>query len=594
MAKFKFRSRLTIYILSVTLLVLIGLGFVIGQLFNSFYFDHLTDRMEKETEMLAYTVANLEFERGEDIQQLAFDVSEKLEARVTLIKTDGTVIAESHANPITMDNHLLRPEIQEALQDGGGHEIRYSDTVEADLLYYAMPLYVDTELIGFVRLGVPIKALSDVTKNLWSVLVVSISMAFLVIVSVTYRITNQMIGPIEEATRVANALTDGDFKARTVEGREDEVGQLSRSINVLAYNLDQVTRRHQIQQERMETLIENMGSGLIFISTRGDITLINKSCRDIFQENTDQWLNRMYHEVIVHKEIIKIVQDIFITEKRQRKQVKLAFYLEVRHFDVYGAPIMSEEGKLKGIALVFHDITELKKLEQVRKDFVANVSHELKTPVTSIKGFSETLLDGAMEEKELREKFLTIIWKESERLQSLIHDLLELSRIEQQYFKLNWQKVNVAEIIEDVVLLLKGKAEEKEIMLEYRVDGDLCIDGDPTRIRQIIINLITNGLTYTPAGGFLYVEAVPYGQECIEIKIKDSGIGISEKELPRIFERFYRVDKARSRNSGGTGLGLAIVKHLVEAHHGKIHVESTVGKGTTFFIRLNKHSTEME
>ncbi|UOE93414.1 ATP-binding protein [Alkalihalobacillus sp. LMS39] len=594
MAKFRFRFRLTIYILSVTLLVLIGLGFVIGQLFNSFYFDHLTDRMEKETEMLAYIVSGAEFEQSEKLQEIVVEVSEKLEARVTLIQTDGTVIAESHADPATMDNHLLRPEVQETLQDGEGHEIRYSDTLKAELLYYALPLYMDTELIGFVRLGVPIKALSDVTKNLWSVLVVSISMAFFVIVSVTYRITNQMIGPIEEATRVANALTDGDFKARTVEGREDEVGQLSRSINVLAYNLDQVTRRHQIQQERMETLIENMGSGLIFISTRGDITLINKSCRDIFQENTDKWLNRMYHEVIVHKEIIKIVQDIFLTEKRQRKQVKLAFYLEVRHFDVYGAPIMSEEGKLKGIALVFHDITELKKLEQVRKDFVANVSHELKTPVTSIKGFSETLLDGAMEEKELREKFLTIIWKESERLQSLIHDLLELSRIEQQYFKLNWQKTNVAEIIEEVVLLLKGKAEEKEIMLEYRVEGDLCIDGDPTRIRQIIINLITNGLTYTPAGGFLYIEAVPFAEESIEIKIQDSGIGISEQELPRIFERFYRVDKARSRNSGGTGLGLAIVKHLVEAHHGKIHVESTVGKGTTFFIRLNKQVAEIE
>ncbi len=343
----------------------------------------------------------------------------------------------------------------------------------------------------------------------------------------------------------------------------------------------------------METLIENMGSGLILINMRGDITLINRTCHDIFQENTDLWLNQLYHDVIKHKEVNKIVQTIFITEEKQRKQIHFPVHLEVRHFDVYGAPIMSDKGRLKGIAIVLHDITELKKLEQVRKDFVANVSHELKTPVTSIKGFTETLLDGAMETEQLRGKFLNIIYKESERLQGLIHDLLELSKIEQHYFKLNWQETNLQKIVEDVTVLLKEKAKEKEIILEVNVEGDVTLEGDPERLKQIMINLVNNSIMYTPTSG--RIDILLIGMEnSVMLQVADTGVGISEKELPRIFERFYRVDRARSRNSGGTGLGLAIVKHLVEAHHGLIDVESQVGKGTTFTVKFNRKQQEGE
>ncbi|WP_078555461.1 two-component system histidine kinase PnpS [Bacillus alkalicellulosilyticus] len=589
----KFRYKLIVSILLVTLISLAGLGIVIGQLFKDFYFDHLTDRMEKETQLTAFSVKDFDLVYSEELQDLALELSTRLGARITIIAPDGTVVGESAKSPLIMDNHLERPEIQTALNGEGGYEIRYSDTVNADLLYYAVPLLDESEqLLGFVRLGIPIQALSDVNKNIWTILIISISFTFIVIVSVIYRIANQMIQPIEEATTVANQLTEGNFQARTAEGRNDEIGRLSRSINVLAYNLDQVTKRHQVQQERMETLIENMGSGLLFINTRGDITLINRSCKDIFQEDTDKWLNKLYYEVIKHKEVIRIVQDIFMMEKKQRKQIKLPIHIEVRHFDVYGAPVLSEEGVLKGIALVFHDITELKKLEQVRKDFVANVSHELKTPVTSIRGFSETLLDGAMEDEQLRKKFLTIILKESERLQSLIHDLLELSRIEQQYFKLNWHETNIAHVVEEVVELLKVKAEEKNIALLYDVEGVPIMQADAARIQQIMINLVNNAITYTPSEGNIHVKVSVNEQQKINIIVQDSGIGISEQELPRIFERFYRVDKARSRNSGGTGLGLAIVKHLVEAHHGFIEVSSKVGHGTTFTMTFDRNASE--
>ncbi|GAE34108.1 PAS domain-containing protein [Halalkalibacter akibai] len=231
---------------------------------------------------------------------------------------------------------------------------------------------------------------------IWGILLTSFTIAFIIIVSITYRVANEMIRPIESATVVANELAEGNYKARTQEGKRDEIGQLTRSINILAYNLEQLTRRHQAQKERMETLIENMGSGLILINTKGDISIINGACRTIFQENTDLWLNQLYHDVIKHKEVIRVVQTIFMTEEHQRMQIHFPVHLEMRHFEVFGSPVMSNRGNLKGIVLVLHDITDLKKLEQVRTDFVANVSHELKTPVTSIKGFTETLLDGAM------------------------------------------------------------------------------------------------------------------------------------------------------------------------------------------------------
>ncbi|WP_100405084.1 two-component system histidine kinase PnpS [Bacillus solitudinis] len=587
---FKLRFRFVIAVLIITMAVMTSLGLVIGQLYEDFYLNNFTDRLEKEADLVAFTILNQDFNES-SVQEYTKEISEKLSARVTVILADGTVIGESSKDPSTMDNHLNRPEVRKALSGLHGKSTRFSSTVEAEMLYYAKAMVQDDTVTGFVRLGLPTTTLDRMKEKIWEIIAASFIIGFIIIAIVTYRVANQMIRPIENVTSVANELAEGNFKARASEGRQDEVGQMTKSINVLAYNLEQITTRHQVQQERMETLIENMGSGLILINTRGDITLINRTCQDIFQENTDLWLNQLYHDVIKHKEIIKIVQTILITEERHRKQISFPVHLTIRHFDVYGAPVMSNLGILNGIALVFHDITELKKLEQVRKDFVANVSHELKTPVTSIKGFSETLLDGAMEEPELREKFLEIIWKESERLQGLINDLLELSKIEQHYFKLNWQQTNLAHIVEEVFTILEEKSSKKSIELDLKMEGNLEMSGDPERIKQIIINLINNGITYTPTGGIIEVHLKEYKQ-WIKMEVSDTGIGISENELPRIFERFYRVDRARSRNSGGTGLGLAIVKHLIEAHHGKIHVESEVGKGTTFTILFKREFDE--
>lgn len=585
-----YRIRLLLPLSIIILAVLVGLGAILGPFFKEFYFDRMHDRISKEAQVAAYNFERIDFSDEGLLQEEAEALSERFEVRITVIDRDGVVLAESHEDPAVMDNHLERPEIQSAIEGNFDREIRRSDTVNTELLYFALPLDSDEDE-GFVRLGIPMDELDSLYQNIWALLFVSFLVAFVIILILTSRLTNQMIRPIEDARRVANELAEGNFSARAYEGTSYETGELNRSINVLAKNLMQITQTYERQQERLETLIENMGSGLILINHTGDVTLVNRSCDVIFGENTQDWHGALYYQVIRNKKINKFIQRIFLTEERKRRQISLATGIYLNHYDVHGAPIIAQDGELKGVVLVFHDITELKKLEQARKDFVANVSHELKTPVTSLKGFTETLLEGAMDDEELRLKFLKIIASESDRLETLIFELLELSRIEGDTFQLNWQAVDLEAQIDDVVEVLGEKADAKNMTLEKHIKGSPILAGEAARIKQILMNLINNAIVYTPEGGKVTLR-VKEQNERVVLEVEDTGIGMSKKEIPRIFERFYRVDRARSRNSGGTGLGLAIVKHLSEAHQAILSVDSEPGKGTVFRIAFLKDLPE--
>ncbi|RSL34296.1 HAMP domain-containing histidine kinase [Salibacterium salarium] len=574
----KFRTRLIFGLLIVILFVMAALGILIGQLLKGFYVEQLEERLGKEASLASLAIEDVE---ENNRQEFAEDIMNRLDVRVTVLKENGEVEAETEEKASSTEVDIDVPEFEET-DDFGGTSIRDSAATGNELLFYAAPVNFGDDQ-GYLRLAMPVERIKEVNQQIWMFIAISFSLAFIVIMTLSYRIANQLTRPIGQVTDVANELAKGNFKARTYVGSKDEIGQLTRSINILAYNLDQITSRYQTQQERLETLIDNMGSGLIFINDRGDITLINQYCKDIFDTDTDQWLHLVYHKVIEDQTLIKLIQQIFLTETKVRRQVQLNSRLEVHHYDVYGAPIVGEKERLRGIVLVLHDITELKKLEQVRKDFVANVSHELKTPVTSLKGFTETLLDGAMDDQKARKQFLDIIWKEGDRLQDLITDLLELSRIEQEFFQLNWQSVDVTTAFQEVVDLLGPRLKEKGLELTVNKQENLVMEGDTARFKQILINLMNNAIVYTPENGNIHAEVIQEGMFIVLI-VQDSGIGISKEEWPRIFERFYRVDKDRSRNSGGTGLGLAIVKHLVEAHNGSIDVESEKDKGTTFKI----------
>ncbi|PRO64313.1 two-component system histidine kinase PnpS [Alkalicoccus urumqiensis] len=581
-----YRFRLILPVSLIILLVLAGLGAVLGPFIQDFYQDRMVDRIEKEAETAAFAIEQRSADQ--ELQEVVSALAERLEARLTLIDADGTVLADSSQENGDMSSRENRPEVIGARGGGEPFSIRFSETVNTELLYYVVPLELTEEEGQLLRIGVEMDELQDVYQNVWTLLIVSFFVAFVIIVALITRLTNELIRPVEDARRVANELARGNFSARTYEGVDLEIGELNRSINVMAENLEQVTKTYENQQERLETLIENMGSGLILINAKGDITLLNRSCSEIFEEDTAQWQNQLYYNAINNKKMIKFVQELFLKEEPIRRQMKWPSGIYIRHFDVHGAPVVGQDGKLKGIVLVFHDITELKKLEQARKDFVANVSHELKTPVTSLKGFTETLLDGAMNDEAAMERFLTIIAKEAVRLEELITDLLELSKIEGEHFQLNWDEVDYGSLAEETLLLLKEKAAAKSMNLETKIQGDTTAPGDHARLKQVFLNLVNNAVVYTPEGGDVRIK-VTGQKENVVVEVSDTGIGISKKEIPRVFERFYRVDRARSRNSGGTGLGLAIVKHLAEAHHAELAVDSRPGKGTTFRLVFSRY-----
>jgi two-component system, OmpR family, phosphate regulon sensor histidine kinase PhoR len=425
-------------------------------------------------------------------------------------------------------------------------------------------------------------------REIWWLVSVSQAVVLLLVFILGFNIKKRFTKPLEAATNVAIELSKGNYRARTYVDHQKETSMLSSAINLLAKNLQENLKMQEMQQDRLSTLIESMGSGLMLIDNRGYISLINKAYTETFPVNSDEYLSKQYYDVIEHREITLLIEEIFMTERKVKRQLLLPIGIVRRYFEVAGSPIIGTQNEWKGVLLVFHEITDLKKLEQMRKDFVANVSHELKTPITSIKGFSETLLDGAMKDEATLEAFLRIILNESDRLQMLIEDLLDLSRIEQHGFHLNIEELDIVILLNEMITLLKGKAEGKNIVLHLAHEASpIFVKGDYSRLKQVFINLLSNAITYTPTGGYVEID-VKENEEKVYIQIKDTGIGIEKEEIPRIFERFYRIDKARSRNSGGTGLGLAIVKHIVEAHKGSISVTSVKDKGTTFTISLEK------
>jgi len=583
----KFRTRLLFTLLLLFTSVIVGLGLLLGELFKNYYLNVFDDRLEKESTLVTAYVEDSGGLRSINSERFLDIISEKLDARISVIDIKGSILYDSGGIENT-SNKEYQDIINEITNNDKKHINEYKAVDQSNLHYYWEPVFNNGTQEGFILLSTKMTELKKAYQQIWWILTISFVIALIIILLLGSNITNRYTKPIERATNVAFELAKGNYRARTYEDQLEETGMLNSSINILARNLQNMMKSHEMQKDRLGTLIENVGSGLILIDSRGYINLINRTYKEIFGVSNSEFLYKLYYEVIENKEVCKIVEDIFMTEQKVKKQLLIPIKIERRHFEVYGVPIIGTNDVWKGILLVFHDITEIKKLEQMRKDFVANVSHELRTPITSIKGFSETLLDGAMENKETLEAFLHIILKETDRLQSLINDLLELSKIENEGFSLSIQSFNLIDTLKEVVEILDGKAKEKEITLLFEnYPDEVILEGDIYRLKQVFINIISNALWYTPKGGKVFIN-IDESSEKVMVHIKDTGMGIEKEEIPRIFERFYRVNKARDRNSGGTGLGLAIVKHLLEAHKGKITVESELGKSTTFSIELQK------
>lgn len=420
--------------------------------------------------------------------------------------------------------------------------------------------------------------------DIWLILFVSFVVVMILSAIVGSRVIDVAIKPIENATETAMELVKGNYLARASESNAEKTVELSRTINILARNLQEITAIRVMEQERLKTLIENMGSALIMIDKQGAVSLVNKPFLEEFGLTPESVMGKFYKEIQVPSVVEGFIETVFMTETLARVQIEFVSGIKLKNFTVYGAPVIGDHQRWLGIVIVFQEITELKRLEQIRKDFVANVSHELRTPVTSIKGFSETLLDGAYQDTNTLLSFLEIIYTESNRLEMLINDLLELSKVEQNGFRVNAHPTDMEAIIKRAIEMIQSKITEKSIHVKLEIQPVLVL-GDPNRLIQVMVNLLINAVTYSSSQTVITIRLLVEDNQAI-IQVVDQGIGIEETEIERLFERFYRVDRARSRNSGGTGLGLSIVKHLIEAHHGRVEVDSTVGVGTTFTIYL--------
>lgn len=449
--------------------------------------------------------------------------------------------------------------------------------------------YVASIFIVFLFTG---GILSQVVDNLL-VLILVLGIDYIILVIILLLIFEKYIKPIQKAGKTVAKLVEGNFKARIHHPSNGDIGFLSSKINTLARNLSELSMNEQMQSEQLSTVIDNTESGLVLIDEKGYIHLVNRKFLSMFGKTSKDYIGHLYYQAIDNEVVHETVQQTFLYEENVKNSFTYKKDIDMNYLEIVGAPIFNEHDTLKGAVLVLYDITDLKNIELMRKDFIANVSHELKIPISSVAGYAQRLVDGAKDDTELREKFIGVIHKESKRLNLLIDDLLILSRLEYEDFKLQISKVSVLSLLEDFLPVIRERAEAKNITFTVTGDETIEMEADDEKLKQIVNKLLTNAVINTPNDGTVDLVIDMFDGQ-VRICVKDTGIGMKQKDLRRIFERFYRVDTERSRNTGGTGLGLAIVKHIVDVHGGTIRVDSQLGKGTTFTVCLPQEQVAEE
>ena len=539
--------------------------------------EHLQDEARVASLMATKEIRNL----SEDAPAVTAALSKAIRARVTVIAGDGVVVADSELPPAELgrlENHGNRPEVRQALQDGIGSAIRYSATLHTDMLYVAAPFGEGAS----IRLALPLSELEQAKQRLKRSLGAALAVAVLASLLFSYFLSNVNTRDLRVLTAGATRIGRGEFGARINITSHDELGELAQVMNEMSGRIEQQLERISSEKNRLDAILTGMGEGVMVTDPDGVVTLVNPAFCSMFGTGA-QVQGRQLLETSRHPDLYAACRAVLAERQERHQEINLP---GGRATLVHWVPLI-EAGVLHGTVAVFHDITALKRVEKIRRDFVANVSHELRTPVTVIKGYAETLLSGALAQDPQRsERFLEIIQNHADRLSSLVRDLLTLSELESGEVGMQPQKVELEPAVRKVLSLMGQRGEEKNVKLEYLAGtGAVFVSADRSRLEQVLINLLDNAVKYSEKGGTVAVDSAEQG-DMVEISVRDSGIGIPPKDLPRIFERFYRVDEARSRDNGGTGLGLSIVKHIVQAHGGTVHVESTPGKGTVFSFTL--------
>jgi two-component system phosphate regulon sensor histidine kinase PhoR len=553
----------------------LGIQYLVTRATERDYLAELKRGLEQQARLAELSIRSVE---NGAVDRAIGQIKERAGVRVTLIRRDGNVIADSDADPAGMENHAERPEFVVALQGGVGVDRRLSQTVAQEFLYMAIPTGR-----GALRLALPIPEIDARTSEIRSNIIRTAFLALVPTILIAGWISRRVSRQLFEIIRFAGDLAKGNFGGQRPQLERGELGELGRTLDVTAGQLRSTFEQVQQERSRFEAAVNGIGEGVLVIGSDKTTILSNPAMRKMFpaaplepSSSLDGWSRA---------EIRALFEDVF--EHGEWRSVDLtADEPPEKSWKVSCAPIKDASGGVQAAVAVFYDITALEMVDRMRKDFVINVSHELRTPLTAIQGYTETLLDGAIDDPDNNRRFLRIIRQSSERLAQLTADLMTLSQIEVRAREFILFPHRVEDLLTQASDAIAPVTDKKEIRLEVEpVDPKMMVDCDADSIHQALMNLLDNATKYTSEGGTIRLGADPIGED-VRFFVEDTGIGIPLEHIPRLFERFYRVDNARSRALGGTGLGLAIVKHLVMAHHGTVDVESEVSRGSTFYFQI--------
>lgn len=522
-----------------------------------------------------------------DIEPRLQRLDKLIGVRITVIAIEGHVIGDSRENPFIMENHIDRPEIETALKGGTGHSIRYSHTLKTEMIYVAVPLKDSQGKISAVlRTAIPLDVVYFKFTNIYPVIIGG-GILIIILASLIGMFISRQIGiPLLEMRTAAKRFSSGNFQKKIYPPKDRELKSLADSLNSMAVQLDEKINIISEQRNTQQAVLESMKEGVIAVDYNEKIVFMNKTAEEILDIPHANHSGRSLQEVIRVYDVHKFIKEIISTGSFTEEEIIVRHENE-KVLQLSGTVLYDADRKQIGVLLVINDISNLKHLDTLKRDLVANVSHELKTPITTIKGFLETLREGDINESGKAERFLDIIYKNTERLNYIVEDLLTLSRLEQgaEQKKMNYENENIFSILKSSAEYYEQKAKEKNITIETDCSTNLTAYVDRLLIEQALGNLLDNAIKYSFKNTKIILSASETGS-VLTLKVKDEGFGIAKEHFPRLFERFYRVDKSRSRDDGGTGLGLAIVKHIAQIHGGTVEADSTPGKGSTFIITV--------
>jgi two-component system phosphate regulon sensor histidine kinase PhoR len=556
---------------------------------KKFYLRKTAEDLAVRAHLIAREVApSFAKENQQSLDELCKTVGSETGTRITLIHPSGEVLGDSDEDPQGMENHAGRPEVKAALLGNRGVYTRYSDTLRQEMMYVALPLEKDGEVIGVVRTSIPVSEIDVTLSSIYRKIALAGLFLVLLAAAASLYVARRISQPIEEMKKGAKRFAEGNFSRKLLVPDSEELGSLADTLNQMAQQLGERIQMTTEQRNELETILSAMREGVLAVDTEERILTFNQAAGSFLRIDLSSAKGRAIQEVIRNADIQRFLSGV-LTEKGPVEGEIVLVVPESKFLQVSGTLLRDSKGKKIGALVVLNDITRMRQLENMRREFVANVSHELKTPITSIKGYVETLQEGALDDKENVSKFLEIVLKQSDHLNAIVDDLLSFSRIEQdaERGEIQLTEENVKRILEATTIDYELKARERKIKVTLNCSEEIIVKANSRLLKQAIGNLLDNAIKYSEPGKTIEVEATGNADEVV-IRVSDHGSGIAPEHLPRLFERFYRVDKGRSRELGGTGLGLAIVKHIAQAHDGHVTVESTLGKGSIFILHLPK------